>query len=105
MKLLSISDVHERKVAELGLDSTALDLNSAEAIAGALRRAASFLCPCASSTLVRAVVRPLDGLVRDLAALQETVEGTLEALIAHGDLLEQRDIGEGLDALTARPLL
>jgi hypothetical protein len=46
----------------LALDPSALDLTSIEAIAGALRRAASFLCPCGAATLVRTVVRPLQGL-------------------------------------------
>ena len=95
MKRLSAQDVHAHKVSELGLDPTALDLTSLEAVAAALRRAASFFCPCAASTLVRAVVNPLNGLVQDLVELRESVENTLEAVIAHGDLLEQRDIANG----------
>ena len=52
------TEVHANKVAELGFDQTALDLTSIEAIAAALRRAANFLCPCAATTLVRAVAEP-----------------------------------------------
>jgi len=89
---LSAQEVHARKVAELGLDPSAVDLRSIEALAGALRRAASVLCPCTASTLVRSVVGPLRGLVDDLAAIKDLVEDTLEAMIAHGDFLEQRDI-------------
>lgn len=94
MRRLTVAEVHEQKVAELGLDPSALDLTSIEAIAGALRRAASFLCPCAPATLVRSVVRPLRGLAEDLDAVKVLVEETLEAMIAHGDILEHRDVEE-----------
>lgn len=92
MRQLTAAQVHEQKVVELGLDPSALDLTSSEAIAGALRRMASFLCPCAAATLVRGVVRPLRGLVNDLEAMKVLVEETLEAMIAHGDILEYRDL-------------
>jgi hypothetical protein len=92
MKRLTIAEVHERKVEELGLDPAAVDLRSIEAIAGALRRAASYLCPCTGATLVRDVVRPFRGLVDDLDAAKALVEDTLEALISHGDILEQQDV-------------
>jgi len=92
MRRLTGVEVHAQKVAELGLDSSALDLTSTEAIAGALRRTASFLCPCAAATLVRGVVRPLRGLVDDIEGVKTVVEETLEAMIAHGDILEQRDV-------------
>ena len=93
MRQITAMDVHARKVAELGLDATAVDLTSIEAVAGALRRAASFLCPCAAATLIRSVVRPLRGLVNDIDVVRSLVEETLEGLIAHGDILEQREIG------------
>lgn len=92
MRQLSAAEVHMQKVAELGLDPGALDLTSVEAVAGALRRAASFICPCTAPTLVRAVVRPLRGLVQDLDAFKVLVEETLDAMSAHGDILEQRDV-------------
>ena len=94
MRRLAPMEVHAIKVAELGLDSTAVDLTSVEAIAGALRRMASFLCPCSAPTLVRGVVRPLRGLVNDLEVFRGTVQETLEAVIAHGDILEHRDVEE-----------
>lgn len=96
MRRLSAAEVHEQKVAELGLDPTALDLTSIEAIAGALRRTASFLCPCTAATLVRSVVRPLRGLVDDLEAVKILVEDTLDAVIAHGDILEHSNMEESL---------
>ena len=92
MRRLTPMEVHAIKVAELGLDSTAVDLTSVEAIAGALRRMASFFCPCSAATIVRGVIRPLRGLVSDFKALRGTVEETLEAMIAHGDILEHRDV-------------
>ncbi len=103
MKRLTANEVHEQKIRELGLDPTALDLETPEGLAGALRRAASYLCPCSAATLVRAVVRPLRGLVPDLDKTKELVEDTLEAMIAHGDVLEQPEI-QG-DVQSARVLL
>lgn len=92
MNRLSAAEVHARKVAELGLGSSALDLSSTEAIAGALRRAAGFLCPCSGATLVRAVVGPLKGLCAEGNDLSERIEETLEAVVSHGDVLEHRDV-------------
>jgi len=103
MRRLTAEQVHAHKIRELGLDTDALDLTTAEGLAGALRRAASYLCPCSAATLVRSVVRPLRGLVPDLDKAKELVEETLEAMIAHGDLLEQPEIHEG--APSARMLL
>lgn len=92
VRKISVAKVHEQKIVELGLNPCALDLTSIEAIAGALRRTASFLCPCAAPTLVRGVVRPLRGLVDDLEAVKATVEDTLDAMVAHGDILELDDV-------------
>lgn len=103
MRRLTAAEVQVQKVTELGLDSSALDLTSVEAIAGALRRMASFLCPCAPATLVRGVVRPLRGLVENLEAIKEVVEETLEAMIAHGDIFEQHEVDE--DSRSAAALL
>jgi hypothetical protein len=99
MKQLTVAEVHAHKAAELGLDPTAVDLTKPEAFASALRRAASYLCPCSAATLVRAVVAPLRGIVPDLDAAKEFAESTLEALVAHGDVLEQPDLqGDGASA-------
>lgn len=94
VKQLTAAQVHAQKVSELGLDSMALDLTSTEAIAAALRRMASFCCPCSSETLIRSVVRPLRGLVDDLDAFKPRVEETLDAIIAYGDILEHCVIDE-----------
>ncbi len=92
MKRLTAGEVNSLHVAELGLDPAAVDLESIEAIAGALRRAAGFHCPCARRTLVRSVVQPLKGLVSDLAATKTTVEQTLEAIVALGDIHEHPEV-------------
>lgn len=92
MRQLTRTEVHSRGIGQLQLDPTTLDLISVEAIAAALRRAARFLCPCASATLVRSVVEPLKGLVEEIEVFRESVWDTLEAMIAHGDFLEHGDI-------------
>lgn len=94
MRRLTAFEVHASKLAELGLDQTAGDLTSIEAIAAALRRAASYLCPCAATTLVRAIAEPLRGLVDDMEDMKRTVRETLEVMIAYGDFFEYRDIEE-----------
>lgn len=103
MRRLTAEEVHAQKIRELGLDPDALDLSTPEGLAGALRRAASYLCPCSAATLIRAVVRPLRGLVPDMESVKELVEETLEAMISHGDVLEQPEMQDGLP--TARVLL
>ena len=94
MRRLTAAEVHANKVAELGLDQASFDLTSVEATAAALRRAASFLCPCAATTLVRAVADPLRGLVDPTEDTRGMVRETLEAMLAHGDFFEHRDIEE-----------
>ena len=94
MRRLTAEEVHANKVAELGLDQSVFDLTSVEAIAAALRRTANFLCPCAATTLVRAIADPLRGLVEPTEDTRGTVRETLEAMLAHGDFLELRDIEE-----------
>lgn len=103
MRRLTAVQVHAQKIRELALDPDAFDLTTPEGLAGALRRAASYVCPCSAATLVRAVVRPLRGLVPDLETAKVLVEETLEAMISHGDVLEQPDVQDGSSA--ARVLL
>jgi hypothetical protein len=79
-------------VVDLGLDPDIFNVTSIETIAGALRRTASFHCPCNAATLIRSVVRPLRGLVKDPNSVRSLAEETLEAMIAHGDILDHSDI-------------
>ena len=92
MKTLTSIEVRAMKVTELGLDPKAVDLTSVEALAGALRRMASLLCPCSEKTLRYSVTRPLQGLVDNPETVKKTVKEALKALIIYGDLLEYRDI-------------
>ena len=92
MKRLTPTEVHAQTIRELGLDPNKFDLMSPEGLAGAVRRAASYLAPCSAATLVQAVTGPFRGLVPDLDNAKEAVEETLEAMIAYGDVLEQPDV-------------
>ncbi len=95
MRRLSAEEVRARKTGELGLDPRVFDLTAPESLAAALRRAASYVCPCSAETLVRAVVQPLRELVRDLRETRRLVKETLEAMISHGDILEQPELEDG----------
>src|SRR6266540_795715 len=90
IRTLSPSELHARAVQALALDPTGLDLGTTEALAAAIRRAAGFHCPCSAKTLLRAALQPLTGLIDDAAAIKDTASEVLEAVVAHGDLLEQR---------------
>jgi len=103
MRRITIEELNARKVTELGLDPSATDLTSIEAISGAIRRVASFACPCSSATLVRNVVKPMRGLVADISTFKDITEDTLEAVVAHGDIQEFKnfsdEIGRGQSTL------
>ena len=96
MRIVTSTEVQLGAVAQLGLDPTTSSLTSVEAIAAALRRAASFLCPCTSATLVRGVVEPMRGLTADLSSFRAMVQQTLEAMTALGDFIEHDDFTEDL---------
>ncbi|MDX6528508.1 MAG: hypothetical protein QOH41_798 [Blastocatellia bacterium] len=92
MKTLTAEEVQACGIRTLGLDSTAYNLLSIEAIAAALRRVAGFSCPCPQRTLVQAVVEPLDEIIDDTPQFTEDVENTLEAMLTYGDLLEELEV-------------
>lgn len=85
------ADVQKRILEALGLPPTG-DLASPEVIATNLRRAAALHCPASPTTLLRAVIRPLQDLVSDVASVSEQAELILEAMTAYGDLFETRDV-------------
>jgi hypothetical protein len=96
MRRLTAGEVHAQKIRELGLDPEALDLTTPEGLAGALRRAASYLCPCSAATLVRAVVAAAARAgARHGARRRSSSRTTLEAMISHGDVLEQPELQDG----------
>ena len=92
LKQITASHVHALKVTELGLDAEALDLTAIEAISASLRRSARIHCPCALSTLVDSVVRPLVGLANDLTNLHAITSDTLQMMTAYGDFIEEREV-------------
>jgi hypothetical protein len=91
-RVLSAADVHAVSVEALGLDAEVLDLESPEALAALIRRAASFAAPCSPRVLRDAVVRALDGLTPTASGardeLRESIDEMIESLTSYGDLLE-----------------
>ena len=91
MQEISIKTVQELTLEFLGLDRVKYDAASVEAVAAQLRRAASFLCPCAPKTLVQAVVDVSKYLVGDINAFREKTKDVLDKMVAYGDLVEGED--------------
>jgi len=92
VRALTKHELHERGIMTLGLDPEACDLTVIEAVAASLRRVAGFLCPCSHRTLIQAVIEPLSNIVSDCPQFLETIENTLEAIVAYGDLLEEFEV-------------
>jgi hypothetical protein len=57
-------------------------------LAALIRRAAAIVCPCAASTLARAVFESLDKLSEESDRLREEIEDAVEKATIAGDLLE-----------------
>jgi len=86
--VLSAQQVAERALASLGLDDAGVDLFSTEALAAAVRRAASFSCPATPSTLIRTVGDALRGLPGYDDGVRAQLDLVIDALVGAGDLLE-----------------
>ncbi|GGW55638.1 hypothetical protein GCM10010381_46450 [Streptomyces xantholiticus] len=98
MNITPVSGPHaaERAVRALGLDETATDLFSTEAICASLRRAASFLCPAMPRRLVEAVLEAISPLDESCSLTRGQVAEQLDLLVSIGDLVElprQQDRG------------
>lgn len=91
MKLVSSNTLQSRAIEILGLDSSALDLSSPEAVASTIRRAASFACPCSRGHLTTGCYELLAPLLGPQFP-REAVAESLEALISYGDLFEGPDV-------------
>ena len=91
MKLVSANALQSRAIEILGLDSSAIDLSSPEAIASTIRRAATFACPCSASHLTTGCFELLTPLLGP-EFRRETVAESVEALVSYGDLFEGPDI-------------
>ncbi|GHF28846.1 hypothetical protein GCM10010359_34150 [Streptomyces morookaense] len=85
---LSGREAARRTVHTLGLDATATDLISPEAICSSLRRAASFLCPATQRELVDAVIETLSPLDESSLITRSQLAAQLDLLVAIGDLIE-----------------
>ncbi|MGW0056561.1 hypothetical protein [Nocardia nova] len=72
----------------LHLDATELDLLSPEALAGSLRRAASFLCPTTPRRLVDAVIDAVQPLYPTTPLDRHDLTDLVELLVSAGDLIE-----------------
>ena len=92
MRAVSRAEVVQRNLRELGLGLTPADVSTPEALAGSLRRAAGMYCPTSRGALRKAVIEPLEALVDDPDLLSQRSDEVLEALIAHGDLLELTEV-------------
>ncbi|MFF5519054.1 hypothetical protein [Streptomyces coeruleorubidus] len=90
MNITPVSGAHaaECAVRALGLDETATDLFSAEAICASLRRAASFLCPATPRRLVEAVLEAINPLDESCLVTRSQVAEQLDLLLSIGDLVE-----------------
>jgi hypothetical protein len=91
---LESGEVSARAVVLLGLNAETTDVVTPEALAAALRRAASFLCPATPAQLVAAVRDTLSPLPEARELTRDDLMDMIESLISTGDLLELRQSGE-----------
>jgi hypothetical protein len=88
---LTSEEVTASSVNVLGLDGGVADFETPEAIAAALRRAASFTCPASPRHLIQVVEESWRGLAAADSSDSTSgsqVEAILDSLVAHGDLIE-----------------
>jgi hypothetical protein len=91
MKLVSKRELETGCIEQLGLDPTAADLTTPEALAELFRRIASLYCPCSPSKLVSVALELIEPLqTPDIT--RELLWDTVEALTAYGDLVESDDV-------------
>lgn len=107
MHVLSSLDVNALSVGALGLDAEMLDLESPEALAALVRRAAAFAAPCSPRELRGIVLQSLRGISAaeqdSQQALRASIDQMIEALTSYGDLIEL-PIDEIDDGVAARTL-
>lgn len=95
LRPLSREDALHCVAADFGLANT--EDVSVEFVAASLRRAAGLMCPTTPRALVNAVHQSLSLLQPD-DTLRERCRETLEAMVAHGDLMEFDEIDQPLAA-------
>jgi hypothetical protein len=90
MKVLSATEATSLTVASLGFDTACTDLQTPEALAALIRKAASFSCPCPPESLARTVTRLLEPLNQS-ESLYEMVRDAIDQVVAYGDLIETKN--------------
>lgn len=98
ISLLDLGSARCACVEGLALPSGVFDIDAAETLAAALRRAASFLCPTTAPRIVQVVSTALEDLVIGSQELRERLADLLQALIGYGDFLElpeNEEVGAG----------
>lgn len=88
IRVLTRGELEELGVEALGLDASALDLLTPEAMASMLRRAASFVSPCSPRTLRETIVSGLEHMYDDPNELRNRIDAAVESMVGFGDLLE-----------------
>jgi len=86
-KTLTGESAKDISIRTLGLNPSRYSLESPEALATAIRRAASFMCPTDPQTLIDSVIEVLAPLSSE-AAERENLKELLEQIVSTGDLLE-----------------
>jgi hypothetical protein len=87
VRRLSSKEVTREAVEMLGLPA-GTSITSAEALAAALRRAASFMCPTTATALVHATFDTLQGVNAPDDTLRERIGAVVDDLVSYGDILE-----------------
>lgn len=88
-----IAQIEPQEVLTLSRQAVALpdaapDIQDEALLSALVRRAAGILCPCAASTLARAVLESLQYLAEHSAQLEEDIDAAIEGAMTAGDLLE-----------------
>jgi hypothetical protein len=100
MRIISAVEAEAVAVSDLGFDSEYIDLATPEALSAAIRKTASFVCPCTTQALARVMI----GMFRPLhpeEALDDLIRDAIDSLVGYGDLVEASDI----DAPKGSPVL
>jgi hypothetical protein len=103
MRLLSIEEAKRMVVQTVGLDPRRYECTSPEVLAALVRRAASFLSPCLTRSLVRSVAESLRGFLATEELIPH-IEDIVDELVSYGDLVEaERTAGSGQFVYPAPP--
>ncbi len=91
-KIISAADIVKEVVRELGFNPDDVTVTSIEVLSSLIRRTAGLLCPCPRQRLLKNILQSLEGIVQNHMGLRDSVDETIDSLVAHGDLVEHDDI-------------